>query len=44
MDDEDTRAWLALVLAGGATAPRRQLVETHGSAAAALAAGPAAWS
>ncbi|MBB4127393.1 DNA processing protein [Xanthomonas translucens] len=36
-------ALLALSLAGGASAPRRRLLERHGSAAAALAAGPAAW-
>lgn len=32
-----------LVLAGGALAPRRGLLEAHGGAAAALAASPAAW-
>lgn len=42
MDDEQ-RSLLSLVLAGGQVAPRRQLLERHGSAAAALAAGPAAW-
>lgn len=42
MEDE-TCALLTLILAGGATAPRRLLLDTHGSAQAALAAGPAAW-
>jgi DNA processing protein len=42
MDDE-TRALLTLILAGGATAPRRLLLDTHGSALSALAAGPGAW-
>ncbi len=41
--DSETFALLALILAGGATAPRRMLLETHASAAAALAAGPRAW-
>jgi len=41
--DPETLALLTLVLAGGATAPRRLLLETHGSAASALAAGPRAW-
>ncbi|MDQ1091797.1 DNA processing protein [Xanthomonas sacchari] len=36
-------ALLVLSLAGGASAPRRQLLEQHGSPAAALAAGPAGW-
>src|SRR5690606_25316473 len=44
MDDADDRdALLRLLAAGGASAPRRRLLETHGSAAAALAAGRAAW-
>ncbi|NLA66672.1 MAG: DNA-protecting protein DprA [Gammaproteobacteria bacterium] len=43
MDSEDTLALLRLVAAGGRSAPRRLLLEAHGSAAAALAAGPAAW-
>lgn len=34
---------LRLAAAGGALAPRRRLLELHGSAAAALAAGPPAW-
>lgn len=38
-----TDALLALVLAGGALAPRRRLLARAGSPAAALAAGPAAW-
>ncbi|SEL55725.1 DNA protecting protein DprA [Pseudoxanthomonas sp. GM95] len=42
MDDE-TDALLLLILAGGATAPRRLLLDTHGSARAALAAGASAW-
>jgi DNA processing protein len=41
--DDQTHALLTLILAGGATAPRRQLLETHGSAVAVLAAGPGAW-
>lgn len=36
-------ALLALVLAGGRTAPRRQLLQRHGDPIAALAAGPLAW-
>lgn len=40
---DDTEALLRLVLAGGRSAPRRALIGTHGTAAAALAAGPAAW-
>jgi DNA processing protein len=39
----DHHALIALVAADGASAPRRALLEHHGSAAAALAAGPAAW-
>lgn len=39
----DRHALIALVAADGAAAPRRALLERHGSAAAALAAGPAAW-
>lgn len=39
----DRHALIALVAADGASAPRRALLERHGSAAAALAAGPAAW-
>ncbi len=33
-NDADTDALLALTLAGGPAAPRRALLETHGSAAA----------
>lgn len=36
-------ALLRLTLCGGAVAPRRRLLDTHGSAAAALAAGPRNW-
>lgn len=39
----DAHALLHLVAAGGATAPRRQLLERHASPAAALDAGPRAW-
>ncbi len=41
--DADTQALLVLVAAGGPAAPRRHLLERHGSPAAALAAGPAGW-
>ncbi|WP_045737422.1 DNA-processing protein DprA [Xanthomonas sp. MUS 060] len=41
--DEDDAALLALSLAGGACAPRRHLLQHHGSPAAALDAGPIAW-
>ncbi|KRB11491.1 DNA-processing protein DprA [Lysobacter sp. Root690] len=40
---EDALALLSLIDAGGAAAPRRLLLEQHGSAAAVLAAGPRAW-
>ncbi|MFQ6313723.1 DNA-protecting protein DprA, partial [Lysobacter capsici] len=40
---EDALALLNLIDAGGAAAPRRLLLEQHGSAAAVLAAGPRAW-
>src|SRR5690606_1614424 len=43
MDSEDTRALLRLIAAGGRGAPRRQLLRSHGSATAALAAGRSAW-
>ena len=43
MDCEDTTALLRLIDAGGRGQPRRLLLRTHGSAAAALAAGPSAW-
>ena len=42
MTDDDI-ALLQLVAAGGASAPRRRLLERHATPAAALAAGPAAW-
>ncbi|WCE04821.1 DNA-processing protein DprA [Pseudoxanthomonas sp. JBR18] len=41
--DEELHALLLLILAGGATAPRRRLLDTHPSAATALAAGVGAW-
>ncbi|QCU72349.1 DNA-protecting protein DprA [Luteimonas yindakuii] len=40
---EDPHALLRLLLAGGAAAPRRRLLATHGSATAAIAAGADAW-
>lgn len=40
---DDAHALLRLVLAGGAVAPRRRLLERHGSPGRALAAGAAAW-
>jgi DNA processing protein len=43
MHVDDTDALLRLIAAGGPTAPRRQLLATHGGPAAALAAGPRAW-
>lgn len=43
MDSDDTRALLRLIAAGGPAAPRRGLLEAHGSAAAAVAAGRTAW-
>jgi DNA processing protein len=39
----ETEALLRLALCGGATAPRRALLNASGSAVAALAAGPAQW-
>lgn len=42
MTDDDL-ALLRLIAAGGASAPRRRLLERHATPAAALAAGPAAW-
>lgn len=39
----DRHALLALLLAGGATRPRRRLLEQHGDAQAALTASSAAW-
>jgi DNA processing protein len=41
--DADTEALLALTLAGGATAPRRALLETHGSAASVRALPRSCW-
>ena len=43
MDSEDIPALLRLVAAGGSAPPRRRLLEAHGSARAALAAGRGAW-
>ena len=44
MDDATERdALLRLLAAGGATEPRRRLLDAHGSAAAALAGGRANW-
>ncbi|UNK48512.1 DNA-processing protein DprA [Lysobacter sp. S4-A87] len=40
---DDAHALLRLLVAAGAVEPRRRLLERHGSAAQALAAGPAAW-
>jgi DNA processing protein len=40
---DDTHALLALVLAGGAVAPRLRLLECHAAPAAAWRTGPAAW-
>ncbi|GAB3389935.1 DNA-processing protein DprA [Lysobacter fragariae] len=43
MHDNDIDALLRLVAAGGATAPRKALLEHHASPAVALAAGATAW-
>jgi DNA processing protein len=43
MCDPDAEALLRLLAAGGASAPRRCLLETYPTPAAALVAGPAAW-
>ncbi|MBJ6979024.1 DNA-processing protein DprA [Luteimonas sp. MC1895] len=43
MDSEDIPALLRVLAAGGRGEPRRLLLESHGSAAAALRAGPSAW-
>ncbi|WP_411833854.1 DNA-processing protein DprA [Pseudoxanthomonas mexicana] len=43
MDEEDSRALLRLILAGGPAACRRRLLDAHAGPAAALAAGPPAW-
>lgn len=42
-DDSTPTAWPALLRAGAGRGAIRQLVDAHGSAAAALAAGPRAW-
>lgn len=42
-DDPDTQALLRLIAAGGPAAPRRLLLDNHGSPARALQAGPGAW-
>ena len=42
-DPADALALLQLLAAGGAGAPRRRLLDSHGTAAAALAAGPRDW-
>lgn len=41
--DTDAQALLALILAGGSSAARRQLLDTHGDATTALKAGRGAW-
>ncbi|MEL1263102.1 DNA-processing protein DprA [Pseudoxanthomonas putridarboris] len=43
MPTDDPTALATLVLAGGATAPRRLLLDRHGTPGAVLAAGTAAW-
>ncbi|MGY0651978.1 DNA-processing protein DprA [Luteimonas sp. A537] len=43
MDSEDTLALLRLLAAGGRSAPRRRLLESHGSPRAALGSGRTAW-
>ncbi|MGI8560738.1 MAG: DNA-processing protein DprA [Luteimonas sp.] len=43
MDTDDALALLRLVAAGGRVAPRRRLLDTHGTPARAVAAGPGAW-
>ncbi|MBJ6981699.1 DNA-processing protein DprA [Luteimonas sp. MC1572] len=43
MDPDSSTALLRLVAAGGASAPRRALLDAHGNPVAALAAGPDAW-
>ncbi|NLB57412.1 MAG: hypothetical protein GX805_02930, partial [Gammaproteobacteria bacterium] len=42
-DPGEQDALLRLLAAGGPAEPRRRLLETHGSATAALAAGAANW-
>jgi len=43
MDEEPLLALMKLVVAGGAVIPRRALLDAHGSAERALAAGASAW-
>ena len=43
MHEEDTLALLKLLLAGGAVATRRELLDAHGAPARSLAAGASAW-
>ena len=43
MHEEDALALLKLILAGGAVAPRRELLDAHGTPARSLAAGASAW-
>lgn len=43
MHEEDVFALLKLILAGGAVAPRRELLDAHGAPARSLAAGASAW-
>ncbi len=43
MHEEDAFALLKLILAGGAVAPRRELLDAHGAPARSLAAGASAW-
>ena len=42
-DMPELAARLAFLCAGGRRAPRRELLQAHGSASTALAAGPSAW-
>ena len=43
MDSEDTLALMRLLAGGGRSEPRRHLLQSHGSASAAVRAGPTAW-
>lgn len=43
MHEDDTPALLKLILCGGAVAPKRGLLDAHGTAARGLAAGAPAW-
>jgi DNA processing protein len=43
MHEEDALALLKLILAGGAVAPRRELLDAHGAPARSLAVGASAW-